>query len=74
MKTKAFLFVALMLLLAGCAELLNVLQSAAGTTLPLTEAEVANGLKEALTTGAKNAAQKLAVENGYYGDAALKIL
>ncbi len=74
MKTKVFLFVALMLLLAGCAELLNVLQSAAGTTLPLTEAEVASGLKEALTTGAKNAAQKLAVENGYYGDAALKIL
>jgi len=63
-----------MLLFGGCAELLNVLQSTTGGPLPLTETEVASGLKEALTTGAKNAAQKLAVENGYYGDALLKIL
>jgi hypothetical protein len=31
-------------------------------------------LKEALTTGARNSAQKLAAENGYYGDEAVKIL
>jgi hypothetical protein len=74
MRIRAFIFAALMLLLAGCAELLNVLQSSAGTPLPLSEAEVVNGLKEALTTGARNAAQRLAVENGYYGNAALKIL
>jgi hypothetical protein len=74
MKARTFLIIILTLLLAGCAELLNVLQSSAGTSLPLTEAEVVSGLKEALTTGAKNAARKLAVENGYYGDAALKIL
>ena len=41
---------------------------------PLTEDEVISGLKEALTTGAKNSAQKLAAENGYYGDASVKIL
>lgn len=63
-----------MLLLAGCAELLNIIQSSVGGPLPLTESEVVSGLKEALTTGAKNAAGKLAVENGYYGDAVLKIL
>jgi len=74
MRARTFLFIALMLVLAGCAELFNVLQSSVGTSLPLTEAEVASGLKEALSTGAKNAAQKLAIENGYYGDAALKIL
>jgi membrane-associated HD superfamily phosphohydrolase len=74
MKARTIMFIALMLLLAGCAELLNVLQSSVGTSLPLTESEVISGLKEALTTGAKNAAQKLAMENGYYGDAALKIL
>ncbi len=62
-----------MIAFTGCAELLNVLQSVSGP-LPLTETEVVNGLKEALTTGAKNAAGKLAIENGYYGDAALKIL
>jgi hypothetical protein len=72
MKAKAILFIVLVPLLAGCAELLNVLQSSG--TLPLTESEVVSGLKEALTTGAKNSAQRLAAENGYYGDAAIKIL
>lgn len=62
----------LMVVLAGCAELMTVLQSAG--TLPLTESEVIGGLKEALTLGAKNAATKLAAENGYFGDAAIKIL
>jgi hypothetical protein len=48
-----------------------VLQSA--RNLPLTESEVISGLKEALITGARNSAQKLAMENGYFGDAAIKI-
>jgi hypothetical protein len=73
MKARTILFILLMLVFTGCAELLNVLQSVSGP-LPLTETEVVNGLKEALTTGAKNAAGKLAMENGYYGDAAMKIL
>jgi hypothetical protein len=72
MKTKTITFIVLMLVFAGCAELLNVIQSAG--PLPLTEGDVAGGLKEALITGAKNAAQRLAAENGYYGDAAIKIL
>jgi hypothetical protein len=71
MKVKAILFIVMIPFLAGCAELLNVLQSAG--TLPLTESEVISGLKEALTTGAKNSAERLAKENGYYGDAAIKI-
>ena len=62
----------LMVVPAGCAELMTVLQSAGN--LPLTESEVIGGLKEALTLGAKNAATKLAAENGYFGDAAIKIL
>lgn len=61
-----------MLILAGCAELANVLKTV--SPVPLTEADVIAGLKEALTTGAKNSAQRLAAENGYYGDAAVKIL
>lgn len=60
-----------MFVLAGCAELMNVLQTTG--TAPLTEADVINGLKEALITGAKNSASKLAAENGYYGDALVKI-
>ena len=43
-------------------------------SVPLTEADVISGLKEALSTGARNSAQRLAAENGYYGDAAVKIL
>lgn len=72
MKTKIFTVILMMLILAGCAELVNVLQSAGN--LPLTENEVVSGLKEALTLGAKNAAGKLSAENGYFGDAAIKIL
>jgi hypothetical protein len=72
MKPGTIIFILLMLVLAGCAELLNILQSAG--TLPLTESEVVSGLKEALTLGAKNAATKLAAENGYFGDATIKIL
>ena len=51
---------------------MKVLQTV--SNVPLTEAEVISGLKEALTTGAKNAAERLAKENGYYGDDLIKIL
>ena len=57
---------------SGCAELLNVLQST--VNVPLTEEEVVKGLKEALSVGARNSADRLSAENGYYGDAAIKIL
>lgn len=72
MKGRIIIFISAILLLTACAELTNLLQSSG--PLPLTEAEVINGLKEALTTGATNAAKRLAAENGYYGDEAIKIL
>jgi len=72
MKTRIISFLVALLILTGCAEVMNLLQSA--SPVPLTEAEVINGLKEALMTGAKNSAQRLAAENGYYGDEAIKIL
>lgn len=71
MKTRIILFSALLLITAGCTELMKVLQSSG---LPLTEEEVANGLREALITGAQNSARRLAAENGYYGDQMVKIL
>ena len=61
------------LIFAGCAEVMNVLKTTGGT-VPLTEGEVISGLKEALMTGARNSAERLAAENGYYGDALIKIL
>jgi len=72
MRTRIIFSAILILLLTGCAELMKVLQTAGN--VPLTEAEVISGLKEALTTGAKNAAERLAKENGYYGDDLIKIL
>jgi len=72
MKVKTITMITLMVIMSGCAELMTVLESVSGT-LPLNEAEVVSGLKEALSTGASNAAGMLSLENGYYGDVALKI-
>lgn len=71
MKIGILSVIAATLLLAGCAELLTVMQTA--TAVPLTEEEVVAGLKEALVTGAGNSAERLARENGYYGDMAVRI-
>lgn len=72
MKFKKLILILLLPALAGCAELMNVIQTVG--PLPLTESEVISGLKEALSLGSKNAASGLAAENGYFGDAAVKIL
>jgi hypothetical protein len=72
MKVRYLLLVAVILIFSGCSELLKVMQTSAN--IPLTEEDVINGLKEALSTGARNSAEKLSIENGYYGDPAIKIL
>jgi hypothetical protein len=72
MKIKTIVILASFIVVSGCAELMNVLQTV--SPVPLTEEDVANGLKEALVTGATNSAKRLAAENGYYGDEAIKIL
>jgi hypothetical protein len=71
-KTKYLLMASAVILLTACAELLNIVQTAA--PVPLTEEEVISGLKEALKTGARNSSKILSAENGYYADAAVKIL
>jgi len=71
MKSRIFVFIIMMFIFTGCAELMNILQTTG--TAALTEADVISGLKEALVTGAKNSATRLAAENGYYGDALIKI-
>jgi len=72
MKTRILSLLLVVILITACAELVKVLESAG--QLPLTETEVVSGLKEALITGARNSAQRLASENGYYGDVLIKIL
>ncbi|MFO8001141.1 MAG: DUF4197 domain-containing protein [Marinilabilia sp.] len=58
--------------LTGCAELSEVVREIDGQR-PLTQQEVVNGLKQALTIGADSAASGLAATNGYYKDPAVKI-
>ena len=71
MKSRVYVFIIMMFLFTGCAELMNILQTTG--TAALTEADVISGLKEALITGARNSATRLAAENGYYGDALIRI-
>jgi hypothetical protein len=45
-----------------------------GNTTSLSTEEIVSGLKEALSVGAKNSSGKLAAANGFFKDAAVKIL
>ena len=72
MKAKYLLIAISVILLTACAEMMNVIQTSG--PVPLTEDEVVSGLKEALITGSKNSSNILSAENGYFGDAAVKIL
>jgi len=72
MKTRILFIILALFVLTGCAELLKIVQSTGD--VPLNEAEVISGLKEALSLGARNSAERLSRENGYYGDVLIKIL
>ena len=78
MKTlqKVAITTAITITLSGCAELQQVAQEALeqSTNLPVTNSDVAAGLRQALTKGANNATNKLAAANGYLKDETVKIL
>ncbi len=60
-------------LLTGCVELQQIL----GTVMagqPLTSAEIIAGLKQALTIGADSSLSRISKTDGYYRDAAIRIL
>lgn len=61
-----------LLALTGCAELMKTLQTVSAVK-QLTEADIVGGLKEALTVGARNAAGRLAAQDGYWGDPSVRI-
>jgi hypothetical protein len=71
-KPAIAILAASMLLFTGCAELMEIIRTASAVR-QLTEGDIVSGLKEALTIGARNAADRLASEDGYYGDTAVKI-
>ena len=73
MKRQLLYFAIPAILLSGCAELSTLMQSVP-VDAPLSEAEVAEGLKEALITGSKNSSSILSAVDGYHGDKLVKIL
>ncbi|MFW6136712.1 MAG: DUF4197 domain-containing protein [Candidatus Aminicenantaceae bacterium] len=70
---KRIIPIALIMTFAGCAELMQIAEQA-DTRRPLTQQEVINGLKQALTIGADSAASKLSAVDGYYRDNLVKIM
>lgn len=63
--------------LQGCETLTNVASTIGNSgvvTQPLTEGQIANGLKEALNVGISNGVKTLVKKDGYFGNSLLKIL
>ncbi|MDX9903377.1 MAG: DUF4197 domain-containing protein [Bacteroidales bacterium] len=72
MKYRIGALILSVFLLAACSQITQILQTVSAVR-ELTEGDIIEGLKEALTVGARNAAERLASENGYYGDQQVKI-
>jgi len=72
MKTKTFIAALLLFVFVSCDQLRQIAEDFEGSG-PLTEQEVIRGLKQALTIGADSAATRLAVRDGYFRDAAVRI-
>jgi hypothetical protein len=71
------LSIAILITLTSCAELAKVAETYGSTmpaTKPLTEQDVINGLKQALTVGTDTAVKHLAKVDGYFGNNLYKIL
>lgn len=75
MKKRTILLLILLPLLSGCLSTIgSVVTNLASGETPLTEEEVAKGLKEALAKGAEYAVNELSVKDGYYGDPLLRLI
>jgi hypothetical protein len=73
-KLKILAVVILLFLLNSCAELTQIAQSAASQSLPLANAEIVDGLKDALLVGTDSSTTKLSAVDGYLKDLTVKIL
>ncbi len=71
---KKLLFtISLLCMFTRCATVQQVLNQAGGINNP-TEAEITSGLKEALTIGTQNSSTALSPVDGFFANAAIKIL
>jgi len=68
---KKILVLAIAISLAGCAELQNVINNLPGG---LTQAQIGNGLRQALDKGIDTQVSKLTATDGYYRNELVKIL
>ena len=73
MKITRILPFLLLFIFTGCAELMQIAQTATSNDQPLTQTEIISGLKEALIVGTNNSANILGVTDGYYKDDLVKI-
>jgi len=71
-RTRIAALVVSLIMLTGCAELLNTLKTVSAVK-QLTEADIIAGLREALSVGARNAGGRLALQDGYWGDPEVRI-
>ena len=71
---KILLTIAAFCLLTGCETAQQVLNGMNTGSTGLTSAEIASGLKEALRIGTQNGTGKLAAADGFFSNAAVKIL
>lgn len=74
MKAKALITGLVLFVLAGCAEMQQVVKGVYGDQLPLTQTEIIAGLKQALSVGVNSSVGRLAIADGYLKDQAIKIL
>ena len=74
MKQKLFAGIIALLFFTGCESTQQILQNLPKQPGGLYPAQVAAGLKEALTIGTQNSANRLSSVNGFFANAALKIL
>jgi hypothetical protein len=70
---KLLLALTIVILFIGC-DVLQQLPQAAGAVSNLTEADAAKGIKEALSQGLAKAVLQLNKEDGFFKDAAYKVL
>lgn len=71
---KTISLVLTILLLSSCAEMQQVLEQLPQTTGTLSQAEIGNGLKEALNNGITDQVSKLTATDGFYKNELVKIL
>lgn len=71
---KVLVVCSLFFLLSGCETAQQVLNSLPANTSGLTAEQVAAGLKEALTIGTQNSTNQLSAADGFFKNAAIKIL